>query len=93
MTFGVRVERVGRLDYTDPDLHPGLRAAIEFLATFRRWETAAGRHTPTGDGRCRHCWTARWPCLTRELADAARRATFADPERPPIQRTHTQEAS
>lgn len=96
MTYGVRVGRVGRLDYTDPDLPPELRAAIEFLAADRRWTaTAVDAHTPTEDGLCRACWTLRWPCLTRELADAARRATLADPARPPIRRTLTtrQEAS
>jgi hypothetical protein len=61
------------LDPHDPTLSPAIRAAVEFLAAEQiRWWRAIHLHVPGANGWC-VLHTARFPCLTFQLADAARR--------------------
>lgn len=53
------------------ELHPTVRACVEFLAERERWVTAMRRHVPGSHGLCAS-HRERWPCGCWVLAEAAR---------------------
>jgi hypothetical protein len=70
---------IGELDMSLP-ADRALAAAIEFLLEhdrvdgLPRWRRALVEHRAARDGLCR-LHQARWPCVTWELAEAARAAS------------------